>query len=102
MDHTTKPKRLAEASNTRRAIAQDLAERRELVVHNRPASGDISESTDGPVRKGYVLVEVWQEADGSESIVVCGDAEMKELEIKGLLHDGVYSIAHRGEAGFTA
>ena len=101
MDHTIKPKRLAEATKTRRAIAQDLTERRELVVHNRPASGD-GEPTDGPVRRGYVLVEVWQETDGSESIVVCGDAEMKELEIKGLLHDGVYSIAHRGEVGFTA
>lgn len=96
-----KPRRLEDASKMRRMLADDLPNMRQVVVHNRPNFSDSSQQEADRTRRGCVLIEVWEEADGSESIVISGDSSMENLEIKGLLHDGIYSISHQGDAGFA-
>ena len=52
--------------------------------------------------KECVTVQVWMEADGSETVTVIGDPDMTALQMKGILHDGVYAVAHADEDVFTA
>jgi hypothetical protein len=52
--------------------------------------------------KHCVQVELWIDDDGHESIVVQGDETAGHLELKGLLHDGIYALAHEGERGFVS
>ena len=47
--------------------------------------------------KESVTVMVWEEADGSETVTVIGDPEMPALQMKGVLHDGLYAVAHEDE-----
>jgi hypothetical protein len=44
-----------------------------------------------------VSVMVWQEADGTETVTVVGDSDMTPLQMKGILHDGLYTVAHEGD-----
>ena len=41
-----------------------------------------------------VAVRVWEEADGSETIEIVGDQGLDSLEMKGVLHDAIYALAH--------
>ena len=94
------PKRLAETQRLKWMLAEALPQMREVVVHNRPSSIEPEGADRTKLLKGCVVVEVWEEADGSESLVIRGDSAMGDLEIKGLLHDGVYMISHQGEMGY--
>jgi hypothetical protein len=97
MEDRGKPRRLAEADQ----LEQQLIERAGLrVQHNRRASGSHSEPQGDRTLKGTLEVQLWQEMDGSESVVVTGGPSLNDLEMKGLLHDAVYVMAHRGEEGF--
>ena len=93
------PQRLAGNRHVSPLLAEDLPHMQSIVEHNR-GKADPAESS--PVRRlrGRVEVQLWIESDGSESIAVCG-GDLTHLELKGLLHDGVYALAHQGEPGFT-
>ena len=53
------------------------------------------------VLKQVVHVMVWDEPDGSETITVIGDPDMPALQMKGILHDGLYTVAHEDEDSLT-
>jgi hypothetical protein len=46
------------------------------------------------------LVVEWRETDGSEYITVAGDDELTDLGIKGMLHDGIYAMAHQHDPDY--
>lgn len=95
------PKRIVEADRMHELLREYLPSM-EAVVQSRRVSVD-AEPPLGPDRelKRCVAVLVWQEPDGSECTEVVGDATDSPLHMKGLLHDGVYLLAHAGEEGFT-
>jgi hypothetical protein len=61
---------------------------------------DIDKSK-GRSLKSCVAVTIWIEEDGTETVSVVGDDDISALEIKGVLHDGLYAIAHQGEDGWV-
>ena len=76
------------------SLKEHLPEMTKVIEHRRP---------DRPTRQGEahdrrlkqcVAVLVWEEADGSESVVVVGDDHLEDLGLKGVLHDAVYALAN--------
>jgi hypothetical protein len=43
---------------------------------------------------GWVTVAVWEDGDGKMTESVMGDEHSSPLEVKGMLHDAVWSTAH--------
>lgn len=79
-----------------------LPEMAEILEHTRSkanAQGPVTR--DGRKIKECVAVMLVEEADGSETVLIVGDADAEHLELKGVLHDGLYAFAHKGEPGFT-
>lgn len=73
----------------------------EILEHTRrDTSGTGPATRDGRKIKECVAVMLVEEADGSETVLIAGDAEAEHLELKGVLHDGLYAFAHKGEPGF--
>jgi hypothetical protein len=70
------------------------------IVERRRKSMSI-EPTAGRTLKGCVAVMVWTEADGTETVAVVGDDNISNLELKGVLHDGLYAIAHIDEESWV-
>jgi hypothetical protein len=97
------PKRLADAKMAEELMQDELTTMTEFVKHERrKLEGRNGETHGERFIKECVTVEIWQEADGTESVSVSGTSGLHPLEIKGVLHDGVYAIAHRGEPGFVS
>lgn len=84
-------------------VAEHLPVMKNIVEHHRtsgPVSTvDLTETTR--TLKKAVVVMVWAEADGTETLSVVGDADAEMLELKGILHDGLYAIAHADEPGYN-
>jgi hypothetical protein len=70
------------------------------IVERRRQSMDIDKG-NGRTLKDCVAVMIWVEDDGTETVSVVGDNDIGALEIKGVLHDGLYAIAHQGEDGWV-
>ena len=100
MDEATRLPRLEE--NRDLEIPNILA-MQTVIEHRRSAhSLEGSQSNNQRTLKHCVQVEMWVDDDGRESIVVQGDENASHLELKGLLHDGIYALAHEGERGFVS
>ncbi|HYN35536.1 MAG TPA: hypothetical protein VEV82_01025 [Actinomycetota bacterium] len=95
------PRRLADAKLTEDMLEDHLPTLSKIVEHSRKSSSDENAPPTGRFLKECVTVEVWQEADGSESIVVVGDSKLESLVLKGVLHDGIYALAHRGDPAWA-
>lgn len=74
----------------------------EAIVENRRISLN-GQRPEGRARKlkGCVAVLVWEEPDGSERTEVVGSGASSSLHLKGLLHDGIYLLAHKDDEGFA-
>ena len=77
-----------------------------VVEHHRARNGNghkhpLARPNESRRLKECVAVMIWEEEDGTETISVVGDPEITELEVKGVLHDAVYAVAHVGEEGFN-
>ncbi len=73
----------------------------EILEHTRPnATGHPVTTSDGRKIKECVAVMLVEEPDGSETVMIVGDADAEHLALKGVLHDGIYAFAHKGEPGF--
>ena len=72
-----------------------------IVDHPRQATSAGPVPSEGRTLKCCVQVQLWAEADGTESVIVVGTNAVPHLELKALLHDGVYAMAHEGEPGFA-
>jgi hypothetical protein len=67
------------------------------VVERRRGSMSFEQPKAGRTLKGCVAVMIWIEEDGTETVSVVGDDSISPLELKGVLHDGLYAIAHADE-----
>ena len=92
--------RLTEHKHIRAVLDDLLPEMRTILEHNRGISSSTAGSSEGRTLKGCVQVQLWTEADGTESIVITGTNDASHLELNAMLHDGVYAMAHQGEPGF--
>lgn len=72
-----------------------IVESRYIAINDPPSGGA------GRSLKRCVAVLVWEEPDGTERTEVVGERGNTPLHLKGLLHDGIYLLAHEGEEGFT-
>jgi hypothetical protein len=98
---TSQPRRLAEATRIRELVGGHIETMVQFVEHFKGnANGETSTETRRIVR--CALVVEWQEPDGSEYVTVAGDEELSDLGIKGMLHDGIYAMAHRGDPGYSS
>lgn len=95
------PKRLAESIQARGIASDALPAMTKLVEHRRSSYSTHVQHDERRALSNCVQVQLWVDGDGNESIVVVGDANATPLEIKGLLHDGLYAVAHAGEPGFA-
>lgn len=92
-----KPRRLANAEAAVDLLREHLpamAEMFERERHMTPAEGG---SGEGRKVRECAVVMICEESDGTQSVVVLGDSDQTHLEIKGILHDGIYAIAHADE-----
>lgn len=98
MEERTVPERLERDRNMRVALQEHLGTMERLVESRRISLDDPDAHTDEPRRalKHCVAVLVWENPDGTESTEIVGDLR-SQLELKGLLHDGIYLLAHQGE-----
>lgn len=97
------PRRLGDSKVIKALLAERLPAMTKIIEHRREMKGanppgSVTERT----LKSCVQVQLWTEVDGSESLVVSGTMIDSHLELKGLLHDGVFALAHEGEPGYTA
>jgi hypothetical protein len=86
---------------TMRMLEEHLPSMAEIIEHTRSNGNGHSHVTrDGRTIKECVAVMLVEEPDGSETVMIVGDAEAEHLSLKGALHDGIYAFAHKGEPGF--
>lgn len=78
-------------STTMPGLAAELDDMVSVIERHR--NGNAAEPKERRLMQ-TVTVMVWQEADGSETVTVVGDPEMTTLQMKGALHDGLYTVAH--------
>lgn len=98
MDEGSQPKRLRDAQAIRKQIQDKVPELSEVLCHHRRANGHTDAPAPGTrTLKACVEVQVWQEADGSESVIVLGESDHEDLELKGLLYDGIYAITSESD-----
>lgn len=85
------------------ALAEHLEDMATIVEHQRTKGSTSEQSRNGSNRKvrEAVTVVVFEEEDGTETVSVLGDAESSSLELKGVLHDGLYAMAHEGDDDYT-
>ena len=76
------------------SLKEHLPEMTKVIEHRRPEQPMRNEEAHDRRLKQCVAVMVWEEADGTESVVVVGDDHLQELGLKGVLHDAVYALAH--------
>lgn len=57
---------------------------------------DAIQATDERKLTAWVAVAVWEDGDGRLCQTVIGDDHSSALELKGYLHDGVWTAAHSG------
>ncbi len=91
---------------TRRARGNQSKEVLDLLKSHLPAMSEILEHSRakraavdaaGPRKvKECVAVMLVEEADGSETVLIVGDSDVEQLELKGVLHDGIYAFTHEG------
>ena len=74
-------------------LKEHLPEMTRVIEHRRPDPSRTQPSFDRQLKQ-CVAVMVWEEADGTESVVVVGDERLEALGLKGVLHDAVYALAH--------
>lgn len=101
----TMRRRHGDVHDVMRMLESHLPEMAGILEHRRPngSMGDEARMTpDGRRIKECVAVMLVEEADGSETVLIVGDASSEHLALKGVLHDGIYAFAHKGEPGFTA
>ncbi len=74
----------------------------EVVEHTRAChTAGPSMLRDGRKVKECVAVMLVEEVDGSETVMILGDADAERLELKGMLHDGIYAFSHLGDPDYT-
>ena len=91
--------RFERRSTTIPALAEHIDEMATIVERQRANHAEPDRENGGkPQRKlrECVAVMVWEEPDGSETVTVVGNPEMGDVELKGVLHDGLYAMAHKG------
>jgi hypothetical protein len=93
VDDQSQPRRLAENTSVRDLVGQHLENMIQFVEHRRTSKAHGTPSGARKIVQCAVVVQ-WQEADGSEYVTVAGDEELTDLGIKGMLHDGIYAMAH--------
>jgi hypothetical protein len=76
----------------------------QFVEHRR--SNGAAQAAAAAVDSGRQIVQCavvvqWREADGTEFVTVAGDEELTDLGIKGMLHDGIYAMAHHGDPEYA-
>jgi hypothetical protein len=76
------------------ALKEHLPEMTMVIEHHRHERPTRNGEAHDRRLKQCVAVLVWEEADGTESVVVVGDEHLQELGLKGVLHDAVYAVAH--------
>jgi hypothetical protein len=86
--------RFESRSKTMPALAEHINEMATIVERRRKSHGSETTERHEETRRlrECVVVMVWEEEDGSETISVLGDAELDDLELKGVLHDGLYAM----------
>lgn len=95
-------RRLQEQQLTHERLMARALDLRKIVEHRRAAAHIRTENEpEERFLRGCIHVELWVESDGSESVVVNGSRHGTTLELKGLLHDAIYALAHEAEPGFT-
>lgn len=95
-------RRHEDAHDMMRMLEGHLPAMAEILEHTRTkGDGHDGVTRDGRKIKECVAVMLVEEADGSETVLIVGDADAEHLELKGVLHDGIYAFAHKGEPGFT-
>ena len=106
-EHAVRPtepelRRLREQQLTHERLMARALDLKKIVEHRRSAP-HVGNGSERPERllRGCIHVELWVESDGSESVVVNGSRHGTTLELKGLLHDAIYALAHEAEPGFT-
>lgn len=93
-------RRHEDAHDVMRMLEGHLPAMTEILEHTRPAPTAGATTPDGRKIKECVAVMLVEEPDGSETVMIVGDAEAEHLALKGILHDGIYAFAHKGEPGF--
>ena len=81
------------------SLAASMDDMVSVVERHRPYGGPQQEARK---LRESVTVMVWEEPDGSETVTVIGDPEMTALQMKGILHDGVYAVAHADEDAYAS
>jgi hypothetical protein len=91
-----------DVSDAIRLLEGRLPEMEAILEHTRQnRDGTAPATPDGRRIKECVAVMLVEEADGSETVHVVGDAGTPHLQLKGILHDAIYAFAHEGEPGYT-
>jgi hypothetical protein len=75
------------------ALKEHLPEMTRVISHLRPDQPTRNHEAHDRRLKQCVAVLVWEEADGTESVVVVGDDHLQDLGLKGVLHDAIYAMA---------
>jgi hypothetical protein len=70
------------------------------IVEHKRSKGTDATGSNRRVREAVAVI-VFEEEDGSETVSVLGDAQIGNLELKGVLHDGLYAMAHEGDADYA-
>lgn len=84
-------------------LKEHLAAMDEILEHSRSGSSESPHAPKGPRKvKECVAVMLVEEVDGSETLMIVGDSDAPHLQLKGVLHHGIYAMAHEGEPGFQA
>jgi hypothetical protein len=83
------PRRLAES----RAMSEKLGDE---VAHpfNILADGSPEEVRSERELTCSITINVWTDADGHESVEIESSHDISPLAVKGILHDGIFAIAH--------
>lgn len=82
-------------------LIPELPVMRKILEHRRSRLNPRTDPRTGRTLLSCVQVQLWVDDEGRESIVVLGGEGSANLELKGLLHDGVYALAHEDQAGST-
>ena len=95
------PRRLSADQEVKALLNDQLPKMQTIVDHSRKNTTTRPDPSEARTLKCCVQVQLWAEADGTESLVVVGTNSVPHLELKALLHDGIYAMAHEGEPGFS-
>ncbi|HWL65847.1 MAG TPA: hypothetical protein VNP73_07725 [Actinomycetota bacterium] len=94
-------------SKSMESLREHLENMSTVVEHQRKKNGNgdthpLSKRTgEKRTLRECVAVMIWEDEDGTETVSVVSDPGITDLEVKGVLHDAVYAVAHVGEEGFN-